>query len=97
MLSILKAQWIQLRRNPVAVLIMTGLTIMMTLIIGGQTFDRISVSVLPAEELSSAEVEQWLELLNESELFSFTTVEETAVLERLRSSQSGLEIGRAHV
>lgn len=92
MVSIVKAQWIRLRRNPVAVLIMTGLTVLMTLIIGGQTFDRISVSVLPAEELSAAEVRQWLELLNESELFSFTTADEAAVMQRLQSSQSGLAV-----
>src|SRR5690625_354086 len=57
MLTIMRAQWLQLIRNPIAVLIMTGLSILMTLFIGGQTFDRIVVSVLPHQSMSTAEVD----------------------------------------
>lgn len=92
MLTIMRAQWLQLIRNPIAVLIMTGLSILMTLFIGGQTFDRIVVSVLPHQSMSTAEVDGWLEQLNSSDRYTFRIAAEDSTIERLQSSDTGLAI-----
>ncbi len=92
MFTIIRAQWIQLRRNPVAVLIMTGLSVMMTLFIGGQSFDRLTVAVLPDQDMPQAEVELWLELLEGSDTYNFEIAEEEPTLLALQSSETGLAV-----
>lgn len=92
MFTILRAQWLQLIRNPIAVLIMTGLSVLMTLFIGGQTFDRVIVSVLPHESMNETELQQWLELLDSSDRFAFRLADEEESLGRLQSSETGLAV-----
>ncbi len=92
MLPIFRAQWLQLKHNPLAVIIMTGLSVLLVLFIGGQTFDRVTVSVIPDASLSDVQVQRWLELLEDSDSFTFRVDAEDSVLERLAASDSGLAL-----
>lgn len=92
MAPIFRAQWLQLKHNPLAFIIMVVLSIGMTIFIGGQTFDRVTVSVLPDSSMNEAEVENWLELLDDSDTFAFELGDERAVLDSLASSNSGLAV-----
>lgn len=89
---IFRAQWLQLRRNPVAFLIMVALSIGMTIFIGGQAFDRVNVAVLPDPAMGEPEVNHWLQLLNESDNYAFSVRDEAATLSALASSDSGLAL-----
>lgn len=89
---IFKAQFRNLVRNPWGVLIMAGLTVVLSLVFGFQATSSIDVGVLPAPEMSEAEVADWLELLNESETFSFSLENEDQVLSYLESNTSGLAV-----
>lgn len=96
MWPIFKAQWQNLRRNPIAVLIMTALTVVMSFMLGFQATTVIAVKVLPSPALSQEATAAWLELLNRSGTFEFTLGEEAEVISDLSSEANGLalRIGR---
>lgn len=90
--AIFRAQWLNLIHNPVAFLIMVGLSIITTLFMGGQTFDRVVVPLVPDTALSGEQVDRWVELLDDSDAFTFQVADEAAVLEDLAGSSSGLAV-----
>ncbi len=87
---IFKAQLRNLARNPWAVLIMVGLTVVMASAFGFQASTSIRVGVVPGPGMSESEASAWLELLNASETFSFALDEEERLLANLESSSGGL-------
>lgn len=92
MRPIFRVQFLNLLRNPWGVLIMVVLTVAMSLVFGFQATSNIDVGVLPAPELSEAETTAWLDLLNESEVFTFSVENEEQVLAYLESNTSGLAV-----
>lgn len=92
MLPIFRAQWLQLKHNPLAVVIMTVLSVLLVLFIGGQTFDRVMVGAFPDGDLSEAQLERWLELLDDNDSFAFQLEDEAAVRSRLAGNDSGLAV-----
>lgn len=92
MRPIFRAQFLNLVRNPWGVLIMVVLTVAMSFVFGFQATSTIEVGVLPAPELTEAEAAAWLELLNQSEVFTFSVEDEEQVLAYLESNTSGLAV-----
>lgn len=90
MFAIFKAQLLNLKRNPWAVLIMVFLTVGMSIVFGFQATSVISVEVLPAAELNEQQIEQRLALLNESQTFEFVVGDEEQLLADLAGGSSGL-------
>lgn len=89
---IFKAQFQNLARNPWAVLIMVGLTVVMSFLFGIQATSVIAVGVLPDASLSEADTAAWLELLNQSDTFLFQLENEDQVLAYLKTNTSGLAV-----
>ena len=87
---IFKAQLLNLVRNPWGVLIMTFLTIAMSFIFGYQATNSIRVGVLPAADLSEAQTEEWLTLLNDSATFEFVVANEAQLISSFSENNSGL-------
>lgn len=76
MLAVLKVQWQKLRRNPVSMLIMIGLTIIFTILLGVNSQGVVTVYSYRDASISEAEAERWLELLNKSHSFEFILTDE---------------------
>ena len=89
---IFKAQFRNLVRNPWGFLIMAGLTVVMSFVFGYQATSSIEVGVIPAAEMSEAEVDEWLGLLNQSETFTFSVEDESQVLAYLESNSAGMAV-----
>ncbi len=89
---IFKVQLRNLVRNPWAVLIMVGLTVVMSSVFGFQATSSISVGVVPDAGLSESETAAWLELLNRSEAFSFVLEDEEQLIAYLETSSGGLGV-----
>ena len=92
MRAVFNAQLQQLKHNPWAVIIMLGLSIILTIFIGGVAFDKVPVRVIPDASLSETRTDELLELLNESDTFMFRVAAEEAVLENLAGNDTGLAI-----
>lgn len=90
MIPIFKAQLQNLIRNPWAVLIMVGLTVVMSSVFGFQASTSIRVGVLPDAALTEGEAADWLEQLNRSDTFTFVIEDEEKLLTSLGSNSGGL-------
>jgi ABC-2 type transport system permease protein len=89
---IFKAQVQNLVRNPWAVLIMVGLTVVISFLFGYQATSIIEVGVVHGSDMSEAETTEWLELLNRSETFRFVLEDEETLLAFLATNASGLGV-----
>jgi len=83
MLAILKAQLQKLRRNPTHFLLMVGLTIVFTMMMGFQAGDKVTVYTYPEDGMDGQATEKWLELLNRSEVWHFRLTEEKKARESI--------------
>lgn len=75
MFTILRAQLQKLRRNPQTFIMSISLTIMFALILGANSAGQVIVYTF-YDEMERVEAEQWLELLNRSESFTFELADE---------------------
>ena len=92
MAPIFKAQVRNLVRNPWAVLIMVGLTVVISLVFGYQATSIIQVGVVRSGDMSEAQATEWLELLNRSETFRFVLEDEESLVAYLGTNSSGLGV-----
>lgn len=92
MKAILQAQWRRLLANPFYFVIMLVLSVVLSLVIGGQSQDRIRVQALPDPSLSEAEAEHWLDLLQDSNTFRFVFGDEERVLRGFESGTVSLAV-----
>lgn len=77
MTSIFLLQWQRFLRDPFAALAMVLLTVVLVFFIAGMGGEQqMTVQTYADDALSGDERDNWLELLNESDVFSFTLVEE---------------------
>ena len=87
MWSVFKLQWLRLKREPILVLTFFALTIIFVIFIGGsQGNQTITVSTF-SDQLSEAEMDEWIERLNETDTFQFVVEEREAIKEKIQMSQ----------
>jgi len=78
MFAVLKVQLQKLCKNPTSVLIMIGLTILFTVMLGLNSYGKVTIYTYHDAAISQEEAEIWLELLNnKSESFLFELTEES--------------------
>lgn len=98
MRSLFLLQFSRLKRAPLLVITMMGMTLVFVVLFGGfgASFDKLEIPTYFAEEFESKEKEQWFDRLNESEAFNFveTNKEEATRDVALGYSNFALEIGR---
>jgi ABC-2 type transport system permease protein len=74
------------------VLIMVGLTVVISLVFGYQATSIIQVGVVRSGDMSEAQATEWLELLNRSETFRFVVEDEESLVAYLGTNSSGLGV-----
>jgi len=77
MYAILKAQLQKQRRNPASMIMMIGLTILFTVMLGINTTSKVTVYTYHDEYIEEASAAHWLDRLNSSASFAFELVDET--------------------
>ncbi|MGM8215477.1 ABC transporter permease [Bacillaceae bacterium W0354] len=71
--SIFQLQWIRLRREPLLLISMVGMTIAFITLFGGfSSFEKMEIPTYFANDITEPEKEQWFDRLNESGVFHFT-------------------------
>lgn len=71
MKSVFLAQWMKDKRSPFLVLTFLGLSIAATLIFGGNIENKQRIGVFTIPGLEEEAAEQWLDRMNQSELYTF--------------------------
>lgn len=88
--AIFRAQWQQLARAPWGFLAMTAMTLLLGAVVGQQATSTLLVTVLPDADLTTEQVDAWLDHFGTSQTFKFEVGEEAKALDGLRSGGSGL-------
>jgi len=88
MLAVLKVQLQKLLKNPASVLIMIGMTILFTVMLGLNSYGKVTVHTYHDASISREEAESWLELLNKSNSFIFSLTEESAALDKVTDGKA---------
>ncbi|RXZ84812.1 ABC transporter permease [Paenibacillaceae bacterium] len=92
MIPVFVAQWMKERRSPFVVLLFSGLSIAATLMFGMSIDSKVVVPLFSDSNVTSAEEREWLELLNESEAFSFKSVSEHKARANVREARSDFAV-----
>lgn len=88
MLNVFILQWKRFLKQPLLILMFIGLTILFVYFLGGAQLNSTITVPVYTEELTDAELNQWLEHLNEdTEEFSFEESDVATVEEDLRMNQ----------
>ncbi|MCC5890152.1 MAG: ABC transporter permease [Alkalibacterium sp.] len=87
MLTIFILQWKRLLKQPALILTFFGLTLLFVYFLaGGQGNQTITVPTY-SNELTSVELNDWLDRLNEEEIYAFEETEEETVREAIRMNE----------
>lgn len=92
MRSIILAQWMKERRTPYLVLMFLGLSIVMTLFFGMSTESKTVVAVFSDDEVALEEEERWIELLNDSEAYTFRVMNESKARSNVREGRANFAL-----
>lgn len=92
MFAVLLSHWMKERRNPFMVLLFIGISIIATLMFGGSIGTKMNIDVISEADLTQQEQDDWLALLNESEIFAFRIQEEDAARGKVREGRADMAL-----
>lgn len=92
MLTVFNLQWLRLWREPLLVIIFLAMGIgFVFFIVGTGNYETITIQTY-SEELTDAEMEEWLERLNEIDVYQFEKSDRDAIEEGIRRNQIGFAL-----
>lgn len=87
MWSVFNLQWLRLKREPVLVISFLALTLIFVMFMGGSQGNQpITVSTF-SDQLSEAEMDEWIGRLNETETFQFVVEDRETIEEKIQMNQ----------
>lgn len=93
MWTVFKLQWLRLFKQPVLVISFLGLTLLFVYFMAGaQGTQNITVPTY-SEELTSQELNQWIDRLNEEETFQFVESDYDTVYDDIRMNETAFALG----
>ncbi|MER2063498.1 MAG: hypothetical protein ABS873_02500, partial [Alkalibacterium sp.] len=98
MWTIFKLQWQRLFKQPVLLLLFLGLTVLFVYFMGGsQAEQKITIRTF-SDELTSEQLDEWLNRLNEEDTFYFEESDYETVHDRIRMNETAfaLELNEDH-
>ncbi|WP_017473554.1 ABC transporter permease [Amphibacillus jilinensis] len=98
MWTVFHLQWLRLKREPLLALTFLVLTVVFVFFLAGSQGAQTITIQTYSDELSEAEIDQWLEQLNQSEMFEFEYNDRSEVenLIRMSAISFALELGEDH-
>lgn len=88
MWAVFKLQWLRLFKRPILMFVFIGLTIGMVFLMGGTQANNTITIPTYSEELSTRELEEWIDHLNEDDTFSFTLSDYETVNDKIRLNET---------
>ncbi|MCC5895671.1 MAG: ABC transporter permease [Alkalibacterium sp.] len=93
MWTVFKLQWLRLFKQPVLMVTFLGLTLLFVYFLAGaQGTQTISVPTY-SEELTSEELNEWIDRLNEEETFLFVESDYETVYDNIRMNETAFALG----
>ncbi|PRY82524.1 ABC transporter permease [Alkalibacterium olivapovliticus] len=93
MWTVFKMQWLRLFKQPVLMIMFLGLTLVFVYFMGGaQGAQNITVPTY-SDELSSEELDRWIDRLNEEDTFQFVESDYETVFDDIRMNETAFALG----
>ncbi|GAB6930285.1 hypothetical protein JCM10914A_42680 [Paenibacillus sp. JCM 10914] len=92
MFPILLSQWMKDKRNPSMVLLFIGLSIVATLMFGGNINNKMKIDVFGEGGAFNESQSRWIELLNESDTLEFNIQNEQTARTKVREGRADLAV-----
>jgi len=92
MAPILLSQWMKEKRNPWMIIMFTGLSVLATLMFGGNAESKIKIDVFTESGTEEKSETKWIELLNQNETFEFRIRDEQSARKKVREGRADLAV-----
>lgn len=92
MAPILLSQWMKEKRNPWMIIMFIGLSILATLMFGGNVDSKIKIDIFTEDGVLDESEAKWIELANQNDTFEFRVQDEQTARKKVREGRADLAV-----